>query len=153
MIGCSILLLAGTACQAAVPRVFFTDLTSGPKSGGQNNAGAFVTVYGRNFGATHGGSTVTIGGGPAASYPVWTDTKITIQLGAAAATGNIIVTTSAGASNGLPFTVRPGNIYFVATNGSDSNSGKYNSPWQTLMHARDTMQPGDITYEIGRAHV
>jgi len=140
------LLLSVAASWGASPVVFFTDLTSGPKSGGQNNAGAFVTIYGRNFGATRGASSVTIGGGAAASFPVWTDTKIAIQLGAAAATGSIVVTTSAGASNGVPFTVRPGNIYFIAMNGGDSHSGKYNSPWLTLMHARDTMKPGDITY-------
>jgi uncharacterized protein (TIGR03437 family) len=143
---CAALFLSAAVSWGAAPRVFFMDLTSGPKSGGQNSAGAFVTIYGRNFGATRGTSSVTIGSGPAGSYPVWTDTKIAIQLGAAAATGNIVVTTPAGASNAVPFTVRSGNIYFVATSGSDSNSGKYSAPWQTLMHARDTMQPGDITY-------
>jgi hypothetical protein len=141
-------MLGSAASWGASPVVFFTDLTSGPKSGGQNNAGALVTLYGRNFGAARGGSSVSIGGRPAAAYPVWSDTKIAIQLGAAAVTGNIVVTTSAGASNGASFTVRPGNIYFVATNGSDSHTGKYNSPWQTLMHARDTMRPGDITYAM-----
>jgi IPT/TIG domain len=147
LITCAALLSAATAC-GATPRIFFTDLTSGPKLGGQNNAGAFVTIYGRNFGATRGTSSVSIGGGPASSYPLWTDTKIAIQLGAAAVTGNIVVTTPAGASNGAPFTVRSGKIYFVGTNGSDKNSGKYNSPWRTLMQARDAMQPGDITYAM-----
>jgi len=107
------LALGASSPQDAAPRVFFTDLASGPKSGGQNNAGAFVTIYGRNFGATRGTSSVTIGGGPAGSYPAWTDTKITIQLGSAAVTGDIIVTTPAGPSNGLPFTIRSGGIYFV----------------------------------------
>jgi len=153
----TLLVLSATLLSAAVsvrmswgasPAVFFTDLTSGPKSGGQNNAGAFVTIYGRNFGATRGGSSVTIGGRPAGSYPLWSDTKIAIQLGAAVVTGNIVVTTRAGASNGAPFTVRAGNIHFVATNGSDSHSGKYNSPWRTLMRARDTMRPGDVTYAM-----
>ena len=134
--------------QGASPVIFYTDLTSGPKSGGQNNAGAFVTIYGRNFGAVRGRSSVTVGGGQAAGYPLWSDTKIAIQLGAAATSGSIVATTPAGASNGAPFTVRPGNIYFVAANGSDSHSGRYNSPWQTLMHARDSMRPGDTTYAM-----
>jgi len=145
--GCAALMSVAAAWGAA-PRVFFTDLASGPKSGGQNNAGAFVTIYGRNFGAMRGTASVSVGGGPAASYTFWSDTKVTVQLGAAAVTGNIVVTTPSGASNGAPFTVRSGNIYFVATSGSDNNSGKYSSPWQTLMHARDTMQPGDITYAM-----
>ena len=139
-------LLSAGMSLGAVPHLFYTDLTSGPKSGGQNNAGAFVTLYGANFGAARGSSSVTIGGAPASSYPTWTDAKITIQLGPAAVTGNILVSTPAGSSNGAAFTVRSGNIYFVATNGSDSKSGKYGSPWRTLMRARDAMHPGDITY-------
>src|SRR5271166_4577776 len=86
------MLLTAVTCWAASPRIFITDLTSGPRSGGQSNAGAFVTVYGRNFGAMRGTSAVTIGGAPVSSYPVWTDTSITVQLGAAAVTGNIVVT-------------------------------------------------------------
>lgn len=131
---------------AAPPVIYYTDLTSGPKSGGQNNAGAFVTVYGRNFGAARGSSAVTIGGGAGASYAFWSDTKIAMQLGGAAASGNIVVTTPGGASNAAPFTVRAGHIFFVATTGGDSGSGKFNSPWRTLMHARDAMHAGDITY-------
>src|SRR5450432_2453613 len=141
-------LQSATAAWGAAPALFYTDLTSGPKSGGQNNAGVFVTIYGRNFGAVRGSSSVTVGGGPAAAYPTWTDTKIAIQLGAAAVTGNIVVATPAGESNPAPFTVRAGKIYFVASNGSDNNSGKFNSPWLTLMHARDTMQPGDTAYAM-----
>ena len=140
------LLLTAAVSWGAAPRIFFTDLTSGPKSGGQNNAGAFVTIYGRNFGAARGASSVTVGGGAAGSYPAWSDTKIAIQLGAKAVTGNIVVTTPAGASNAAPFTVRSGHIYFVSTNGNDKSNGRYNSPWQTLMQARGAMQPGDITY-------
>jgi hypothetical protein len=48
--------------QFAPPRSFYSDLLSGPNSGRQNNAGAFVTIYGKYFVATQGGSTVTVGG-------------------------------------------------------------------------------------------
>lgn len=67
-------------------------------------------IYGIRFGATHGTSTVTVGAGAVASYPVWTDTKITLitfQLGRLAARGPIIVKTPAGISNNdMVFTVR-----------------------------------------------
>ncbi|HME10312.1 MAG TPA: IPT/TIG domain-containing protein, partial [Bryobacteraceae bacterium] len=116
-------------CQA--PRIFYTDLVSGPTNGGQNNNGAFITLYGKRFGATQGSGVVTVGGGAVAGYPVWTDTKVTVQLGASAATGNIVLTNANGASNGILFTVAPGNIYFVATNGGDSASGSYSNPWLT----------------------
>src|SRR5580698_7280895 len=105
---CAALLMVATASWGVSPILFYTDLTSGPKFGGQNNAGAFVTIYGRNFGGTRGSSSVTINGRSAGSYALWTDTKIAVQLGTGASTGNIVVTTPAGASNGSPFTVRPG---------------------------------------------
>src|SRR5690349_16020405 len=123
------------------PRIFFSDLESGPNIGGQNNHGVWVTIWGKGFGATRGSSTVTVGGGEAADYPIWSDSKITFQLGPAAKTGEIVVNVvnvspvtqkgkdggRAGSgmpsvhlqSNGLPFFVRAGKIFFVAVNGSD----------------------------------
>src|ERR1700739_364675 len=73
------------------PSIFFSDLESGPNTGGQKNRGVWVTIWGKGFGAQRGHSTVTIGGGTAADYPIWTDTKITFQLGPAATTGDIVV--------------------------------------------------------------
>ncbi len=132
--------------QSLAPTLFFSDLESGPKTGGANNAGVFVTIYGQRFGATQGTSYVSIGGGTAASYPIWSDTRITFQPGAAATTGTIELITSSGTSNALPFTVRAGNIYFVATNGKDGNKGTFNSPWKTLPHAVQTIAAGDTIY-------
>ncbi len=129
------------------PHLFFTDIVSGPASGGQNGQGAFVTVYGNDFGAAQGGSTVTIGGAPVDSYPVWTSTKITFQLGAAALTGDIVVhDASGGASNALPFTVRAGNVYFVSSTGSDDANGTFAHPWATIPKAKNTIAAGDIAY-------
>jgi hypothetical protein len=136
------------AAQAA-PTLRFSDLESGPNTGGEGNLGAFVTVYGTGFGATRGTSTVTVGGGAVANYPIWLNNKITFQLGAAAATGSIVVNVGGVASNGLPFTVRTGNIYFVATQangGNDSNPGTFASPWRTILKAKDTIAAGDIAY-------
>src|SRR6266571_865435 len=73
------------------PRIFFSDLESGPNTGGQKNHGVWVTIWGKGFGAERGGSNVTIGGGAAAEYPIWFDTKITFQLGPRAKTGPIVV--------------------------------------------------------------
>src|SRR5271165_5329303 len=144
-----LLLTPAVTAAGQVPRIYYTDLESGPNTGGENNGGAFVTISGKRFGASAGASSyVTVGGGRISNYPCWTDTKICIQLGSPAATGSIVVTTPAGASNGVPFTVRPGKIHFVATTGKDSNSGSYTSPWKTLLKARDSMKPGDITYAM-----
>src|SRR6266849_1418709 len=129
--------------QSAPPRIFFSDLESGPATGGQNNKGAWVTIWGKGFGATQGTSSVTIGGGAADNYPVWSDARITFQLGANAKTGNILVNVAnVGASNGLPFTVRAGNIFFVATTGNNANTGNLGSPWQTIPHAKNAIAAG-----------
>jgi hypothetical protein len=112
---CLFLSVVGLA-QSASPRIILTDLQSGPNTGGRNNQGAIVTVYGFGFGSTQGSSTVTIGGASAASYLQWSDTKISFQPGSSAVSGNIVVNVpGAGASNGMPFTVRSGRIRFVAT--------------------------------------
>jgi hypothetical protein len=168
---------AGPAQLQPPPRIFFSDLESGPNIGGQNNLGVWVTIWGKGFGAERVASTVTIGGGAAAEYPIWTDTRITFQLGPAAKTGDIVVTVRentarAGAgqlaggmsnrsgqakvginngdgkisSNGVPFTVRPGKIYFVAVNGSDRRSGRVDAPWKSIAEAKDRMSAGDVTY-------
>ena len=132
------------------PRIFFSDLESGPNTGGQKNHGAWVTIWGKGFGAERRGSTVTIGGGAAAEYPIWSDTKITFQLGSRAKTGPIIVNlkgkNAKSVSNGLPFTVRKGKIYFVAVNGSDYHKGSFEAPWKSILQAKDHMSAGDVTY-------
>jgi len=176
-----LLVLPIALCAQTPPRIFFSDLESGPNIGGQNNRGVWVTIWGKGFGAERGNSTVTIGGGAAAEYPIWSDTKITFQLGPTAKTGAIVVTvrekaakvgsardrgvnaankTAAGnvparsalaprsgsASNGLPFTVRAGKIYFVAMNGSDRRNGSFALPWKSIVHAKGRMSAGDVTY-------
>jgi hypothetical protein len=137
----------GSPAQAP-PRIFFSDLESGPNIGGQNNRGVWVTIWGKGFGAERAGSTVTIGGGAAAEYPIWTDSKITFQLGPATKSGQIVVQKriAVGASNGIPFTVRVGKIYFVAANGSDRHNGSFALPWKSIVHAKNRMSAGDVTY-------
>ena len=142
---------AGTAGTGPGPNagvaLFFSDLTSGPNQGGQNGKGAFVTVWGNGFGDARGASTVMIGGGAADNYPVWTAGRITFQLGAAAATGDIVVHVAGkGDSSGLPFTVRAGNIYFVTASGSDAAAGTFAAPWKTIPKAKNTIAAGDIAY-------
>jgi hypothetical protein len=138
--------------QAPTPVIFFTDITSGPNTGGQNNSGVFVTIYGKNFGATQGTSIVTVGGGRVANCPVWTSwlwyQKVTCQLGANAQTGNIVVTVNGQASNGVPFTVRSGRILFVdSVNGNDSTGdGSYAKPWKGLVKMRSSVKAGDTVY-------
>jgi IPT/TIG domain len=134
--------------QTTAPRVFYTDLDSGRKTGGQNGKGVFVTVYGKFFGASQGSSTVTIGGGAVDNCPLWSDTRITCQLGSGPSTGAVVVTVGGRTSNNtVNFTVRSsGNIYFASPGGSDSNNGSFASPFKTILKCRDTMSAGDTCY-------
>src|SRR5258708_14538434 len=65
------------------PRIFFSDLESGPNTGRQKNLGVWVTIWGKGFGAERGASTATTGGGAPPDDSILTDTKITFQLGPA----------------------------------------------------------------------
>lgn len=145
---------------AGAPRIFFTDLQSGPNTGGQDNLGAFITIYGEGFGSSRGSSRVTIGGAEVAKYILWGQDNgvardldmIVVQPGSAVASGNIVVTVNGQSSNALSFTVRSGDIFFVissAANASDSNSGTYNDPWRSITRPRKAMNAGDIVYIKG----
>jgi hypothetical protein len=135
------------AAGSSLPLVLkYTDLESGPGTGGQNGRGAFVTLYGAGFGGGRGESYVTVGGGRVEDYPAWSATRIVIQLGPNARTGDLQVHVGGEASNGLPFTVRPGGLYFVSPSGDDSAAGSFASPWRSVLRAKNALTPGDIAY-------
>lgn len=142
-----VFVVSAATAQASYPRISFTDLQSGPVTGGLNNQGSIITVYGFGFGASRGTSTVTIGGVAAANYLQWSDRKISFQPGSTTPTGKIVVNVAgSGSSNGVTFTVRAGQLHFVSTSGTDSNSGAIASPWRTIAHAKNNSHAGDIIY-------
>jgi Big-like domain-containing protein len=162
-----LILVAGTGriqAQTPPPQIFFTDLDSGPNSGGENVSGfsgAYVTLYGDFLGASQGGSAVTWNGlnclrvvGPSGSYTGWGSShfwyqEIVVQLGSACTpgAGSFVVTVNGAASNALPFTVRStGKIYAVSTSGNDSNAGSFAAPFGTVIHCKDVLTPGDTCY-------
>jgi hypothetical protein len=155
-----VLVLSQAQGQLAPPRLFFTDLESGPNSGGQDDQGVFITILGEGFGAARGDSTVTLGGQEVARYVVWGANnavardmdRIVVQPGPDTTTGNLLVTVGGQPSNPLPFTVRNGQIYFViqdATNANDANTGTFEAPFSTIYGARAVMQAGDVVYIKG----
>jgi len=52
----------------AAPVILYTDIISGPNTGGENNNGAYLSIFGTGFGADINAVTVTIGGGEVANY-------------------------------------------------------------------------------------
>jgi hypothetical protein len=143
------ILIFGLNVFAQQPVIFYSDILSGPNIGGENNKGAYVTIFGKNFGTIPGSSYVSIGGGTADNYPVWSDTLISFQLGTNATTGMIVIHTDQGTSNGIMFTLRDCDIYFASTAGSDSYSGTVDFPYRHLSKARSEMDGGDICYIRG----
>lgn len=146
------------AQQLPAPVLFFTDLTSGPASGNSDptyssNGGVYVTLYGNYVGAAQDDSTVTLNGAACLKVVSWGSPwlwyqKIVVQLTSPCASGNFVVTTSSGASNGVPFTVRGGPIHYVSASGSDSNGGSFLRPWKSLAKAIRTAgtKPGSTVY-------
>jgi len=132
---------ASAALAQNAPVLFFTDLDSGPATGNSDstytsNGGVYVTLYG-NFldsgtAKLNGASCLTVVSGPATW--MWYE-RMVVQVTNGCSTGNFTVTTSKGTSNGIPFTVRGGNIYYVSKSGSDNNSGTFSSPWATMPNA------------------
>jgi Putative metal-binding motif len=146
--------VCGSASATATsPVIFFTDLLSAPNTGGKNDQGAFVTVYGLRFGATRGTSKVTIGGVEVAAYEIWGGRApgrdletITFQLGSAVSSGDLVVTVGDVASNALPFQVRPGNVYLVDPNQPTNGTGTFASPFNSLQAATTVAVAGDTFY-------
>jgi len=157
---------------AGAPLVLYTDVASGPNSGGENNAGAYLSIFGTNFGSAGLGSTVTvtIGGAAVSRYLYLGPSRgrpdvgqITVQVGAL---GNptpgqalpIQVTVNGVASNtDQTFMVNPGRMLFVSQSGNDSTAvaGDITHPYRHVANgstgAFDVMQPGDTIVLRGTA--
>jgi hypothetical protein len=69
--------------------------------------GTSVTITGTNFGASQTYGTVTFNG-TAAAPTSWSAMSIVVPVPAGATSGNVVVTVSGVASNGVPFTVTTG---------------------------------------------
>lgn len=144
---------------SGAPVIFFTDLESGPKTGGPSNLGAPISIFGKSFGASRGTSKVTIGGVEVASYLVWGENNahnshldmIVVQPGPNVSGGSIMVTVSGKNSNtDFAFYPNGGNIYYIAPAGSDSAVCFAASPCATVLYVLGTlMKPGDVVLMRG----
>lgn len=132
--------------ETTVPIVLYTGVSSGPLTGGEDNMGAYLQIFGKNFGnfSDLGTNTkVFIGGHEVAKYMVLSQSKVSAMLGIQ----RLIVQVGAlgGATLGVPidiqvrvngvysnasctFTPNPGRMIYVSLSGDDS-----------------TAVPGDIT--------
>jgi hypothetical protein len=126
-----ILIIMSSSQALANPVVLYTDILSGPNTGGENNNGIYLSLFGKGFGnqSDLGTSTrVYINNVEVAAYKYLgpsngrTDIQqLSIQPGSNVTSGAIKVVVSGITSNtNHTFTVRPGAIYFVSHSGSDT---------------------------------
>lgn len=133
------------AADPGAPIVFYTDMISVP-------AGAYLTLWGKGFGATMTGSSVKLSNTDITAIKSWTDGMIELQIPEGATGGDLVITTPGGASPATPIAVHTGHIYFVASDGDDGFSGTKESasggdgPFATITRGRDALQPGDVLY-------
>jgi hypothetical protein len=124
---------------AQAPYVDYTDIVSGPNSGGENGLGAYLSIFGTGFGQASGLGSKTrvfIGGvevanyrylGPSRVAPKQGLQQIVVQVGALGdpAPGeplNVKVVVNNASSNiDHTFTPNPGRIFFVALDGDDDS--------------------------------
>ncbi len=141
------------------PAIFFTDVQAGSVTGGANNLGVPIAIFGKGFGGSRGTSTVTIGGVEVARYVLWGQNNanntrldmIIVQPGPNVTGGAIVVKVSNRSSNtNHTFSRNTGKIYAVAKTGSDANVCSLSSPCATILHvASNIMQPGDTVLVRG----
>jgi hypothetical protein len=94
------LIIAATGWSlTATPKISGLSLTTGA-------VGAGITIWGSDFGASQGTSTVTFNG-TSALPTSWSSTTIAVNVPSGATTGYVVVTVGGVASNGVTFTVVP----------------------------------------------
>jgi len=164
------------------PLIRFTDIVNGPSSGLGDGfgVGAIVTVWGQGFGEPRGQVyfTDSLGvkrpaahiyywkkadglapGGPAELFRSHFMYEVAFSLpDSAAGVGMISIERADGQESWLPypFTVRPGNILWVAPDGNNLNAGTYPNPKQFINAGSPnsgnigrSMGVGDIIYSRG----
>ncbi len=150
------------------PRVLYSDLVAGPTSGGENDLGAYVSIFGKNFGSNLSQVHVYFGNVEAAAYRYLGVSKgrsdiqqITVQPGNVG-TGSLpikVVVNGVASNTDNKFLVNPGDVLFVDNvNGEDSSAVKndINHPWRYVQTSSQggalrSAQPGDVIVLRGKA--
>jgi len=161
---------------ASSPILRFSDIISGPSSGLGDGlgSGVIVTIWGQGLGNSQANSVVSFTdslgakreaayvyywkkadgeapGGPANLWESSSMQEIAFSIPASSANGlgDITVTVSGKESASLPFTVRAGNVYWVATGGDNNASGTFAEPKEFI---NGNINPG-VTPSLGNGNL
>ncbi len=147
--GATILNISPPVMPSGAPQVLYTDIVAGPVAGGENNKGAYLSLFGKNFGSTGLGSTVKvyINNVEVDNYRYGASKgrsdiqQITVQVGALGnpASGVAlpikVVVNGVSSNTDQTFTVQPGGFLFVdPVSGNDSTAVKNDitHPWKNV---------------------
>lgn len=154
-----LIMLLLPALSLAAPTIFYTDILSGPNTGGENNNGIYLSIFGKGFGTSKGTSRVYINNIEVAVYKYWGPAtagghagiqQVTVQLGPSVTSGPIkIVVNNEESNTDKTFSVRPGDIYFVDNVVGNQNTGiigDINRPFRYVhtTFKRSDFGPGDF---------
>jgi hypothetical protein len=137
------------------PVILFTDIVSGPITTGENNNGAYLSIFGCNFGLPSDLGTNTkvyLNDREVADYKYLGNSRVqltatqaiqqlTVQVGAVGNPANgshlpIKLTYNGVTSNtDHSFTVQPGTVRYVSKDGSDTNPGTFEQPFRHVQNA------------------
>jgi hypothetical protein len=117
--------------------------------------GAYVTVWGQNFGSTAG--TVTVGSTAISGSNIvsWSSNMVVFKLTTGSGSGISLTTSSGSETNQIAFTARTtGNIYYISqADGNNSYTGLSpvattgtNGPWADLSVFITHLHAGDVVY-------
>ena len=139
------------------PRVLFLDQVAGPVTGGENNNGTYVSIFGKNFGSDLSKVRVYFGNAEVAAYRAIGTSKgrtdiqqIVVQPGAGVGSGTLpvkVVVNGVTSNADVNFQVNPGDIIFVSQSGNDSTAAK-NDPNKPYRHLQLT---DELTAAVGAA--
>jgi hypothetical protein len=154
------------------PFLMYTDIVSGPNSGGENNKGIYLSLFGKNFGSSLSSLKVFINNVEVDNYRSFGIARarqdiqqITVQIGAlgnptqGVALPIKVVVNGVASNTDQIFTVIPGNIYFVDNiKGVDtrdtSSGGSFTAPFKTVQIAGFStsfqIQPASVSGAYGR---
>lgn len=161
---------SGQSPKLVKPLILYTDVTSGPNSGGEHNQGAYLSIFGKDFGTGGLGHTVKvyIGAmqvnnyrylGPSRGRPGIQ--QITVQIGHL---GNPkpgiplpirVVVNGKSSNTNRTFTVNPGRMLFVSQTGNDATAipGDIKRPYRYVQNGKngafDVARPGDTIVMLG----
>jgi hypothetical protein len=163
----------GRIVSTVEPLVLYTDIASGPNSGGENNKGIYLSIFGKNFGAAGLGTVIKVYindvevdnyryvGLSRARQDI---EQITVQIGSLGSPAQLtplpikVVVNGLASNTDQTFAVVPGTIYFVATNGINTNDttsgGTFDKPFLSLQKAgigtTFSIQPASVSGAYGR---